>query len=272
MSKSATERDDTATRLVDALNEDRFVLHQQAIVAVRGGTDEAYQEIFVRFKEEEEKLLPPGTFIPVLESYRLMHVLDRWVVNRVIKWIHAERRHNAGWSAPCCSINLSNESIVHPDFPHFVKQQMQKGRISGRKLAFEIAEEDAHAHRAGIERLSGELRPAGCRLTLTGYSGRLIPPRTLQSHGIDSIKMDVDIVTTLHNNPESFKQAREIRDACESCGVQTIAELVERPETLERVKALGVHYVQGYGVSLPVPLYSASAQAQPRADETLTLP
>ena len=255
------QHDDTAARLIDALNSDRFVLHQQPIVPIASGSrDDAYQEIFVRFKEEEEKLLPPGTFIPILESSHLMHLLDRWVVNRVIKWIHAGRRHDSAWSAPCCSINLSNDSLTHPDFPHFVIQQLQKGRVSGRKLAFEIAEEDAHEHKSGLESVTRELRPLGCRFTLTSYNGHFIVPGELKAHGVESVKMDVDIVTTLHSSRASLDHAQRLQQACTAAGVHTIGEFVEKPETLQHLKKLGVHYAQGWGIGHSEPLYAKQVE------------
>lgn len=263
MGSTARPLDDTATRLIDALNHDQFVLHQQPIVALHAhagdaGTREGYQEIFVRFQEEEDKLLPPGTFIPVLESYALMHLLDRWVVNRVIKWIHAGRRADPAWIPPCCSINVSNDTLVNPDTAHFVIQQVQRGGISGRKLAFEIAEEDARIYLTQVAALARELRPLGCRFTLTSYTGARIPADRLAPLGIDSVKLDADIVTTLHGNPESVRRARALHQACVAAGVSTIAEFVERQDTLEHLLGLGIHYAQGFGIGRSRPLAAAT--------------
>jgi EAL domain-containing protein (putative c-di-GMP-specific phosphodiesterase class I) len=254
--------DDTASRLIDALNQDRFVLHEQPIRPLStGAREQSYQEIFVRFQEEEEKLLPPGTFIPVLESCRLMHLLDRWVINRVIKWIHAGRRRDTKWSAPCCSINLSNDSLTNPDTAHFVLQQSQKGSVSGRKLAFEVAEEDANEHADALAALVRELRPIGCRFTVTSYNGDLIPLDRLQALGVGTVKLDVDMVTSLHSNAESVRRARQIQASCESRGIETIAEFVERQDTLEHLIGLGVRYAQGYGIGHSKPLYDRVPEA-----------
>ena len=253
MTNNAIPKDDTAERLIEALNQDGFVLYFQQITPLRAGK-EPYQEILVRFKEEEEKLLPPGTFIPILESYRLMHILDRWVVNRVIKWIHAKRKRNPLWSAPCSSINLSNDSLANVEFPDFVKTQLEKGKISGRKFAFEIAEEDAATHAEDLARFTAALLPLGCRFTITSYNGNLLPVDKLKSCGIDGIKMDIEIVASLHANEASLSQARAIQSCCEAQGLCTLGEFVERPETLEKLKELGVHYAQGYGIAMPEPL------------------
>lgn len=259
---STARPDDTAARLIEALNEDRFVLHQQPIVPLRPGARACgYQEIFVRFQEEEEKLLPPGTFIPVLESCGLMHVLDRWVINRVVKWMHAGRRRDPLWAAPCCSINLSNETIVHPESARFIIAQACGAGVSGCALAFEVAEEDAHAHARALEPLARELSSIGARFTATGYSGALIGPQHLGALGIASVKLDVDIVTSLHSNPASVRRARHIQQACAARGIETIAEYVERQDTLEQLVGLGVSYAQGYGLGRSEPLYRTAPAA-----------
>jgi EAL domain-containing protein (putative c-di-GMP-specific phosphodiesterase class I) len=248
-------QDDTADRLIDALNQDGFVLYQQPIRPIRYGQGlETYQEILIRFKEEEEKLLPPGTFIPILESSRLMHILDRWVLNRVIKWIHARRRTEPLWNAPCSSINLSNDTLDSPDFAAFVKQQLQKGRVSGRKFAFEIAEEDGHDRLDALAELAGQLKAEGCGITITSYTGSLIRPEKLAAMGVDSIKLEIDIVTSLHNSAASEQRAAALQRQCSAVGVRSIAEFVEKLATLEKLKKLGVDYAQGYGIEMPAAL------------------
>jgi len=37
-------------------------------------------------------------------------------------------------------------------------------------------------------------------------------------------------------------------------GITTIAECVENPATLDRLKSIGVNYAQGYGIAMPRPL------------------
>ena len=60
-------------RLIAALQQDEFVLYAQNILALAPKSGERpFQEVFVRFKEEDTKLLPPGSFFPVLEECKLL--------------------------------------------------------------------------------------------------------------------------------------------------------------------------------------------------------
>src|SRR5712691_7943769 len=92
------------------LKEENFVLFFQSIMpADPSGAQKPFREILVRYKEEEEDLLPPGSFLPLLEEEGLMHILDRWVVGRLLRW--GRDLHVSGRRMPHCSVNLSIDTI-----------------------------------------------------------------------------------------------------------------------------------------------------------------
>src|SRR5258707_12464099 len=70
-----------ADKLIAALKTGGFGLYAQKILrlASPAGSERPFQEIPVRFREEEEKLLPPGTLFPLLQEYRLRPYLEPWV-------------------------------------------------------------------------------------------------------------------------------------------------------------------------------------------------
>src|SRR5437773_11504801 len=90
MEDESTIQKNIADKLIAALKTGGFVLYAQKILPLAGG-ERPFQEILVRFREEEEKLLPPGTFFPMLQEYRLLPYVDRWVVSRLASWIQESR-------------------------------------------------------------------------------------------------------------------------------------------------------------------------------------
>ncbi len=90
-------------------------------------------------------------------------------------------------------------------------------------------------------------------------------PDELARLGIDTVKMDIDIVTTMHANPVHLERAEQLQSQCEGSGLCTVGEFVERTETLEHLKRLGVRYAQGYGIARPAPLLSQVTARQETA-------
>lgn len=244
-----------AENLRAALKAGEFVLYSQAIKGIASGRGKAaYQEILVRYAEEEDKLLPPGGFFPTLERLKLMPMLDRWVVHRVIRWCADTKKSTKHWPPAQCTINLSLDSIQDKAFPAFVVEQLNKSHVPGDRLLFEITEQDADKLALDLDRMMLELRPEGCGFLITGYGGEIVSAEMLQALGVNLVKIDGRIVRRLHEDKQSFEMARSIHAACKEIGVRTIAELVEMRETVQKLAEIGVDYAQGYGVAQPAQL------------------
>jgi EAL domain-containing protein (putative c-di-GMP-specific phosphodiesterase class I) len=247
------ERQDIAEKLLVALKGGQFILYSQAIEPIGSRNEKArYQEILIRFLEEEQKLLPPGGFFPVLEQHNLMATLDKWVVNRVIRWFAA--RPKSSQKTVHCSINLSSDSILGSGFVDFVAKQLDQSGVPPGNLLFEISEQDVDRHPLELDRFILPLKPLGCGFVITGYNGELVSAEMVQALGIDLLKIDGRIVRRIHEDEKSFSEARAIHETCREIGIRTIAELVELRETLAKLREIGVDYAQGYGISKPAPL------------------
>src|SRR5712664_3151130 len=99
MDDESTVQKNIADKLIAALKTGGFLLYAQKILDLRASGTRPFQEVLVRFKEEE-KLLPPGTFFPMLQEYRLLPYVDRWVVSRLATWIQESRARNPSWQLP----------------------------------------------------------------------------------------------------------------------------------------------------------------------------
>ena len=100
MEDESTIQKNIADKLIAALKTGGFVLYAQKILPLGPAEKRPFQEVLVRFKEEEEKLLPPGTFFPMLQEYRLLPYVDRWVVGRLATWIQEFRTARPGCRRP----------------------------------------------------------------------------------------------------------------------------------------------------------------------------
>jgi EAL domain-containing protein (putative c-di-GMP-specific phosphodiesterase class I) len=244
-----------AENLHAALKAGEFVLYGQTIKSMAsGGAQPVYQEILVRYAEEEDKLLPPGGFFPTLERLKLMVTLDKWIIARIIRWCAEKKKSTSQWPAAQCTINLSLDAILDPDFPAFVVEQLNASRVPGDRLLFEISEQDVDKHPLDLDRLMLALKPLGCGFVITGYGGEVVSGEMLQALGVNLVKIDGRIVRRLHDDKESFATASSIQAVCREIGIRTIAELVEMRETVQKLREIGIDYAQGYGIAKPAPL------------------
>ena len=247
MHKEAEPQKSLVDRLIASLQQDEFVLYAQSITPLAPQTGERpFQEIFVRFKEEDAKLLPPGTFFPVLEECQLLPYLDRWVANRLARWVRSAVAIKPDWAIPRNNVNLSEATLVDPDYGQYVCKYVDDSYLSNGALGFEIALDSAIAHEASVRKLMVEVRPYGCTLTLAGFDGSAASFAKLKAFVPDFIK-----ISAANLAPAKLS---EINRRCQSLGIKTIAEHVESSQMLQHLRQSKIDFAQGFEISLVKPL------------------
>jgi EAL domain-containing protein (putative c-di-GMP-specific phosphodiesterase class I) len=244
--------DDPVAYLRRALAEDAFDLYCQPIAAL-GGLVMAYPmgEILIRLREEEQALLPPGEFLPVLEEYGLMPQLDRWVVREALARLAVGSRF-----ARLC-LNLSSQTLADPAFPAFVAEQLAATRMPGNCVLFEIEEHEAMAAPDSVARFAALAGSLGAGMVFDGF-GRT--PDALQLlvyvPCVRAVKLHGSFTRqVLGDGKPNWPLERLLRETA-TRGIMAVAESVEEPRALPRLKALGIRYAQGFGVYKPQPLDS----------------
>lgn len=251
------DRGYTVPRLLEALAHDHFILYGQVIMPVAAPPEPAgYVEVLVRYIEEEQTHLPPGGFFDVLEGLNLMSMLDRWVLNRVVRSMVERHQAQNDWSVPCYSINLSVDSLYENEFPNLVREYFRKYGLPRGRLRFEVDEPDAHVHRDEFAKLMASLVPVGCGFTVSSYSGESLPPEALQALGVNAVKMEGARLMDAAPGAAASNAGEPLHLRCKSRGIRVIADFIEEREALDRLKGLRVDYVQGYAICRPAPLQS----------------
>ena len=249
--------DQIRDRLIRDLKDEKFVLYFQSIVpvAVAAPDHSLHREILIRFKEEERDLMPPGTFLPILENQGLMPLLDRWGTGRVMRWVKS--LHSAGTPryAPRCSINVSSDTIRRDAaFADFVHQGVTRAGIPPSSLSFEIATADAIGAAQPVTKLVSSLRAAGCGVAFSVFAGEAAALEIARSLGVAFVKIDGSLVYPISRDRAAAIRLHEVQQSCRSSGVQTICTQVEDPQTLEILRRIQVNYAQGFGIDRPRPL------------------
>jgi ammonium transporter, Amt family len=248
-----TIQKDLADRLIAALKQDGFVLYAQPILAlVPDPNKPPFQETLTRFREEEEKLLPPGTFFPLLEEYGLLPYLDRWVVGRLAGWMKGRRAAKSDWRTPACSINLSSDTLYDGNFAKFVAKHIENAALPEGTFHFEVSWDTAMQHGKSLLEVTAELRPAGCRFIVSGFDGSDESFGMLARWKPDLVKLSYGMVKDLDRALAASERLERANTRCHSMGVRTIAEYVETKDALEQLRALEVDFAQGLVISPPM--------------------
>lgn len=239
---------DPVARLRQAIEKDEFELFCQPILALGGAGGYPMGEVLVRMREEEKALLPPGEFLPVLEHYRMLGELDRWVVRNTFK------RLAVGSRIARLTVNLSRESLANAEFPRLVAAQAEMHRVPIDRMLFEIDESDALMHPDLATAFARAYHALGGRVVVDGFGRRAVSTSILRQIGVDLVKVDGGITRKIAASEVARNKMNAILRASQALKIDVVAECVEEQAVLSRLKQLGVGYAQGFGIFQPQPI------------------
>jgi len=239
-----------AERLKQALDKDEFALYCQPMLALseRSAARFPIGEVLVRMREEEQAMLPPGEFLPILEHYKMMPQLDRWVVR------HLAKRLAVGARLPAFTMNLSGQTLEDPEFPKYVAGVARAANLKPGSLVFEVEEYELLLRQGSVAALGAALKAEGVGLLIDGYGRKSVSFTPLKNVRPDYVKVEGSIVRKLLKSTLARTKLEAILRVAQPMGIQVVAECVEEPEILEQLRAMGVPYAQGFGIVQPQPI------------------
>lgn len=237
---------DWVARLNRALEENRFRLFYQRIEPLGVRDDTPHYEIFIRMVDESGELVTPAAFIPAAERYNLMPQIDRWVIERVFEGLREE-----GEQRGVVCINVSGTSLSDDGFVDFVQGAYERYGIDPARVCFEITETAAVSDLARALQFINEVRERGSAVALDDFGSGMSSFTYLQSMNVDYLKIDGSFIRDIMKNPVDQAMTEAINRVGQVMGLRTIAEFVESAEIRERLRELGVDYVQGYAIHRP---------------------
>jgi len=257
-----------SARLQQALKSDRFVIHYQPIVPLRGldlatlpDEGDMFPSCGSRFVEngvshcealirlnDDAGVVQPNAFLPTAERFGLMPQIDLWVIRHVIAHLAGLQRIGA---RACISVNLSGHTLADERLVPEVMGLLASHRVDPGSLIFEITETNAIANIEAATRLIGQLREHGCRFALDDFGSGFSSFHHLKHLPVDFVKIDGQFVSGMAQNPADRAIVMSINDIAHSFGKRTVAEFVENRAILELLVECGVDYAQGHHISPP---------------------
>ena len=237
--------------LREALVREEFELYVQPIVALDGRADWHMTEVLIRLRQEEKALVPPGEFLPVFEQLQMLPQLDSWVLRHVVQ------RHLYGKPGRSFSINVSAQTFENAPFMRLFRQIIDASGVAPKALLFEIEESDIVARGEAAQKFADGIHAVGGGIVIAGFGAQTLALAQLKALKPQYVKIDGSITRPIAYDNSCVFKCQSIRRLGESLGIGIIAECVETPEALERLKACGIAFAQGYGICRPYPIDSA---------------
>jgi diguanylate cyclase (GGDEF)-like protein/PAS domain S-box-containing protein len=241
-----------ATRIEQALDEDRFVLFAQRIESLREASLGLHAEVLLRMVDSQGALIPPGAFLPAAERFNLASRIDRWVLRHAIDWMKALPSQAV---VENLSVNLSGQSVGDRSFHRWASELLaDAGASICARLCLEITETAAVTNLADAALFIEQVRAAGVRVALDDFGAGASSFGYLKRLPVDYLKIDGQFIRDLVTDPLDDAAVRCFADVARVVGMKTIAEFVDQPAVLGRLREIGIDFAQGFLLHRPEPL------------------
>jgi diguanylate cyclase (GGDEF)-like protein/PAS domain S-box-containing protein len=257
-----------ATRITEAIDNDRLQLYAQPIVALKDNdAQKIHVEILVRLLDEDKQLIAPNAFIPAAERYNLMHLVDRKIIYETFSFIHkySEKDENITQY----SINLSGKTIDDKDIVDYINEIADRFEIDKKLICFEITETAAIRNLKKAKNFIKSLKSYGFKFALDDFGSGLSSFQYLKNLPVDFLKIDGSFVSDMVNNNIDHAMVAAINEVGHIMGIKTIAEYVENDQIIRKLQDIDVDFGQGYGIEQPKPIKEVLAFSNDKNSSSL---
>jgi EAL domain-containing protein (putative c-di-GMP-specific phosphodiesterase class I) len=206
------------------------------------------------------KLVPPGMFIPVLETNGEIVDLDLYVLETLCKDIHNYR--NQGYNIVPASCNISRRDLEVKDIENKIINIIRKYNVFTRDIVIEVTETTNLEENARLSKFIEVMHENGIMTSVddfgTGYSSLSV----LRDFKVNEIKIDRSFINRDILNDSDEIIIGSIIDMAKRLKIDVICEGVENEEQAEFLLRLGCKNAQGFLYSKPLPKLEFEALMQ----------
>jgi diguanylate cyclase (GGDEF)-like protein len=251
------QREELEIGLRHALVRNEFILHYQPRIDLTTGRLIGL-EALLRWQHPRFGLLPPGRFLPILESSGLIHSAGEWVINTSCRQLAAWQRQ---FELPDLSIavNLSPQQLIHQRLVDIVSESLENTALDPGCIELEIGDGDIVRQRTAELQTLQRLRKLGVRISLDHFGTRDVSFESLDNGFIDSFVLDQSLIQDIDENDSHQRIVRAAIAMAQGLDIEVAAEGVETLTQLDFLRSCNCDLAQGFLISRPMQSKHVSA-------------
>ena len=223
----------------------------------RAGQFAGKVEALARWTKTDGTSRSPDEFVVELEQAGAVEQLTDFVLDRAMQVVGAQPGLKV-------SINASAGEFQRPDFAERVRAATLRNGFAPERLEIEVTETailDIDLARPTIDRLN-EL---GVGVALDDFGAGYTSLHALRELRFSTLKIDRSFVERCVADTASAAIIHAVISVGRSLGMQVVCEGVETEEQAKFLRTAGVHLIQGYVYSRPLPFTSLPALTEQAA-------
>jgi EAL domain-containing protein (putative c-di-GMP-specific phosphodiesterase class I) len=241
--KDAVQLFDTEKSVTDALDEKKLNLTFRPLLNTKNDIVDTY-EITVKLASNNQDLLP-RVFLPIVNRLGLGREYDFILSAHIIDLLQLVDKDIS------FTFNISPFSLRDADFQEKFFTYLEEKKVDPKRLVIQLYERKTHHDLSAYLQTLKKFRSHGIRICIDNFGSSNASMEYMKHFKFDMVQFDRDYVSKLNEETSQAMLGSLIKMAID-LNVLTIAKWVDDDAQKEKLRELGIDYIQGFGVSKPI--------------------
>ncbi len=246
---------DVLMRVKDAIAAGRIDLYLQPIVSLPQRKPRFY-EAFSRLRDAEGAILKPASYIGAAERANRIGVIDNLILTRCVEAIRRRSRIDPHLVVFC---NISPATLFDSEFFAQFAEFLEANDDLAGSLVFEFTYPSIHMMHPRVERNLAEIAARGFAFSVDHVHSIDLDWEALRARNFRFMKasarmlLGAEQAAELEKDDQRYRTLRDFRARIRDCGIDVIAEKIEREADMPGILSIGLDYGQGHLFGAPRP-------------------
>lgn len=245
--KDAKEYSQTEQSVINAMKNGDLSLSFRPLLNLHTNKVDLY-EIAAKLKHPTKEDILPRVYLPIINRMGMGREYDMLLLKHVIKLLPLIDENIS------LTFNLSPFSLRDKQFQDNFFKLLDETQIDAKRLIIQLYERKTHHNLSGYLRTLGMIRARGIRICIDNFGSSNASMEYIKHFTFDMIQFDRSYVSKL-SDKTTLAMLESLIKMSKELGITTVAKWVDKEDQKEKLKALGVDYLQGFGIAKPLNEY-----------------
>ena len=207
-------------------------------------------ECLARWRHPERGVLGPATFIPVLETHRMINALTRKILEKAAKqlgvWL--SQGHMLKFA-----VNVSMDNLDQPNLPEEYEAIVKSAGVQPEQITLELTESRLMENLTLSLEILTRLRLKGFGLSIDDFGTGFSTMENLKQLPFTELKVDRAFVNGATQDEAACAILRSSIQLGKIFNLNLVAEGVEKQQDWDLIVGSGCDEVQGFFIAQPMP-------------------
>jgi len=242
--QNAQEISQIESKIITAIKEEKLLLSFRPLLNTKSDQVDIY-EISAKLTSDTLGDILPRVYLPIINRLGLGRDYDFILFKHVVDLLPLIDETIA------FTFNLSPFSLRDKTFQDKFFAYLKEKHIDPSRLIIELYERKTHHNLSGYLKILNSFRANGIRIAIDNFGSSNASMEYMKHFKFDLVQFDRDYVTKL-NDANTYAMLSSLIQMSKELHIITVAKWVDKPSQKTKLKALGIDYLQGFGIAKPI--------------------